>query len=70
MRGVDVDANTDPAIHTETRIEPKPRPERCPDGETGNPLATLSISRENGHTPPVKEVSGGGLQKKASTALS
>jgi hypothetical protein len=55
MRGVG--AITGPTIHTKTRIEPEPRPERCLDEETGNALATLSTTGENSRSPPVKVVS-------------
>jgi hypothetical protein len=53
----DVDANTDSAVHTETRIDAEPNPDHCRDGETGSTLAALSTSGEESHIPPLKMTS-------------
>lgn len=53
----DVDANTDSAVHTETRIDAEPSPDHCRDGETGSTLAALSTSGEESHIPPLKMTS-------------
>lgn len=53
----DVEANTDSAVHTETRIDAEPSPDHCRDGETGSTLAALSTSGEESHIPPLKMTS-------------
>ncbi|OQE69423.1 hypothetical protein PENNAL_c0134G03825 [Penicillium nalgiovense] len=53
----DVEANTDSAVHTETRIDAEPSPDHCRDGETGSTLVALSTSGEESHIPPLKMTS-------------
>jgi hypothetical protein len=53
----DVDATTDPAIHTETTIEAEPGPDHVQDGETSGTLAALTTPGEDNHIPASKVIS-------------